>query len=135
MTATSIYPVLLTADVAATATFFERHFNFEQVFASDWYVSLQRDGQELAVLDYSHDTIPPIMRGEATRGLILNIEVDDVDAEYALLVERGLLEALVPIRSEAFGQRHFIVAGPEGVLIDVITPIELEEPYASQFAQ
>ena len=28
------------------------------------------------------------------------------------------------LRDEVFGQRHFIAADPNGILVDVITPIE-----------
>jgi uncharacterized glyoxalase superfamily protein PhnB len=65
--------------------------------------------------------------------MLLNLEVGDVDAEYDRLVTRGPLEAVLPLRSEDFGQRHFIVAGPDGVLVDVITPIEPSAGYAAQF--
>ena len=133
MTVTSIYPVLLTADVDAAAAFFREHFGFEVTFGSDWYVSLRSGVGELAVLDARHETIPEPWRGVAAGGLLVNIEVDDVDDEYRRLVEEGSLDAVLPIRSEAFGQRHFIVAGPEGVLVDVITPIPPEEEFVEQF--
>ena len=135
MTATSIYPVLMTHDVAATAGFYRGHFGFTSVFEADWYVSLRRDTWELAVLAASHETIPAGFRGQASGGMLLNLEVDDVDAEYRRLVTEGPLEALLSIRSEAFGQRHFIVAGPDGVLVDVITPIEPDPTFAAQFIE
>lgn len=134
MVLTSFYPVLMTDDVAATARFFRDHLRFDITFEADWYVSMRRDQFELAVLDAAHPTIPDGHRGQGSTGLLLNVEVDDVDAEYQRLVTDGPLEALLPIRSEEFGQRHFIVTGPEGVLIDVITPIEPDESYAAAFA-
>lgn len=134
MALTSFYPVLMTSDVAATARFFRDHLVFDVTFEADWYVSMRRDQFELAVLDASHETIPDGRRGHTSVGLLLNLEVDDVDAEYRRLVADGPLEALLPIRSEEFGQRHFIVAGPEGILIDVITPIEPDESFAAAFA-
>jgi catechol 2,3-dioxygenase-like lactoylglutathione lyase family enzyme len=133
MTLTSSYPVLMTRDVAATAAFYQHHFGFTVTFEADWYVSLKRDQWELAVLDATHETIPATHRGPVAAGLLINLEVGDVDAEYARLVLDGPLEPLLPIRSEGFGQRHFIVAGPDGVLIDVITPIEPAPEYAEQF--
>ena len=42
-------------------------------------------------------------------------------------------EPELEIRSEDFGQRHFIVADPDGVLIDVITPIAPAADYADQY--
>ena len=133
MTLTSSYPVLLTRDVAATAAFYKDHFGFAVNFEADWYVSLKRDRWELAILDTTHETIPAAYRGPAATGLLVNLEVDDVDAEYARLVLDGPLDPVLPIRSESFGQRHFIVAGPDGVLVDVITPIEPGAEYAEQF--
>jgi uncharacterized glyoxalase superfamily protein PhnB len=136
MPVTSMYPVLLTRDVEGTARFYREHFGFAVTFAADWYVSLRRDdGWELAVLDAAHDTVPARLRGASASGLILNIEVDDVDAEYRRLVEDGPLTPELPIRSEAFGQRHFIVAGPDGVFVDVITPIEPEGDFSAQFVE
>ena len=63
----------------------------------------------------------------------MNLEVEDVDAEYQRLVVDGGLPALLPLQSEPFGQRHFVVAGPDGVLIDVITPIPPEPEFSAQF--
>jgi catechol 2,3-dioxygenase-like lactoylglutathione lyase family enzyme len=130
MALTSAYPVLMTDDVPTTAAFYRTHFGFEVAFGADWYVSLIRDRWELAVLDASHPTIP--VRARPASGVLINLEVDDVDAEYDRLVTRGPLEALLPLRSEDFGQRHFIVAGPDDVLIDVITPIEPTGQFAAQ---
>ncbi|GAA3383762.1 VOC family protein [Cryptosporangium minutisporangium] len=127
------YPVLMTHDVEGVAGFYRKHFGFTSTFESDWYVSLRRETWELAVLDADHATIPATHRGPAAGGLLLNVEVDDVDAEYERLVSRGPLDAVLPIRSEPFGQRHFIVAGPDGVLVDVITQIEPSAEYAAQF--
>lgn len=134
MPVTSIYPVLLTIDVKGTAAFYREHFGFSVTFDSDWYVSLRRDVWELAVLDADHETVPARLRGGSATGLLLSFEVDDVDAEYRRLVESGTLTAVSTIRSEEFGQRHFIVAGPDGVMIDVITPIEPDEAFAAQYS-
>jgi uncharacterized glyoxalase superfamily protein PhnB len=132
MAVTSCYPVLMTHDVQTAAAFYRRHFGFEVSFEADWYVSLVRDRWELAVLDASHPTIP--ISARSASGVLINLEVDDVDAEYDRLVTRGPLDALLPLRSEDFGQRHFIVAGPDDVLIDVITPIQPTGEYSAQFA-
>lgn len=134
MTLSSFYPVLMTDDVAATAAFFRERLRFDTTFEADWYVSLVREGCELAVLDAGHQTLPEGHRGQTAGGILLNLEVDDVDAEYRRLVVDGPLDAVLPIRSEDFGQRHFIVAGPQGVLIDVITNIAPSEAFASMFS-
>ncbi|MER5495977.1 MULTISPECIES: VOC family protein [unclassified Streptomyces] len=130
------YPVLATRDVAASRDFYTRHFGFEVTFEADWYVSLRRPDApqyELALLDHAHPTYPESHRGALRGGLLLNFEVDDVDAEHRRLVTAaGLPEVLSP-RTEEFGQRHFIVAAPDGVLIDVITVVPPGEEYAAQY--
>ena len=136
MQITSYYPVIMTADVAATAAFYQEHFGFEPLFSSGWYVHLQRGDDAsvtLAVLDGSHETIPEAHRGTAG-GLLLNFEVGDVDAEHDRLVAAGVA-VVRSLRDEEFGQRHFIVADPDGVLIDVITPIEPSAEFAALYEE
>ncbi len=130
MRITSTYPVLMTTDVASTTAFYRALFPFEVTFEADWYISLKLDTWELAVLDARHETVPAEFRGRAASGLLLNFEVEDVDAQYERIVTRGGTPAVLPIRSEEFGQRHFIIAAPDGVLIDVITPIEPSGAFA-----
>ncbi len=124
MKSSQYYPVLMTDDVAGTTDFYRTHLRFRPVFDSDWYVHLQSsedDSVNLAILQGDHETIPASGRGRAS-GLLLNFEVDDVDAVYARMKADGL-EMLLDLRDEPFGQRHFITQDPNGVLIDIIKPI------------
>ncbi|MGJ9374022.1 VOC family protein [Nesterenkonia sp. CF4.4] len=125
----SFYPVVMARDVGATATFYREVLGFEPVYDSDWYVSLQRESFELAILAWDHPTIPEGHRTTA-QGLLLNVEVDDVDAVHAELTSRGDLDVALTLRSEDFGQRHFVIKAPDGVLIDIIQQIEPSAEYA-----
>lgn len=134
MKSTSYYPVIMTDDVAGTAAFYCAHFRFEALFTSDWYIHLQSSEDEkvtLAVLDGQHETIPAEGRGRVS-GLLLNFEVEDVDAVYAMVRAAGL-PILKDIQDEDFGQRHFITADPNGVLIDVIKPIPPNADFAAMY--
>ena len=138
MNLTSFYPVLCTTELEKSRDFYTGLFGFEVTFEADWYISLRRPGPpdyELALLDPSHPTIPEGYRQRPVAGLLLNFEVADVDAEWQRLVVEGGLTPALAIRSETFGQRHFIVADPSGVLIDVITPIEPGADYAENFVE
>ena len=131
---TAFYPVLMVADVAATAAFYCRHFRFAPQFETDWYVHLasaEDPATVMAILAHDHETVPAVARAPA-RGTILNFEVEDVDAVHARLVEAGL-PMLLSLRDEPFGQRHFITADPAGVLIDVITPIPPSPEFAALY--
>ena len=134
MKSTSYYPVIMTEDVAGTAAFYCAHFRFEALFTSDWYIHLQSSEDEkvtLAVLDGQHETIPAEGRGRVS-GLLLNFEVEDVDTVYDRLRAAGL-PILKDIQDEDFGQRHFITADPNGVLIDVIKPIPPNADFAAMY--
>lgn len=130
------YPLLQVRDVAATATFYQDLFGFTPVFASDWYMHLRapEGTQELAIIAHDHDTIPPEGRG-TTAGLILSFEVKDAASEAARFAAKGVRIAQ-PLRDEVFGQRHFIASDPNGILLDVITPIAPDPDWlAAQTAQ
>ncbi|QEO15215.1 hypothetical protein FLP10_12880 [Agromyces intestinalis] len=131
---TSSYPVLCTTDVAARAAFYREHFGFEAVFAADWYVSLRHPASstELALLDAAHPSIPAGY-GRPAAGVLVNLELDDVDAAAERLAAAGV-PVVQPLRDEPFGQRHVIVRDPGGVLVDVITEIEPSPEFAAAFS-
>jgi catechol 2,3-dioxygenase-like lactoylglutathione lyase family enzyme len=135
MKCTQYYPVIMTDRVAETAAFYTQYFRFQPQFESDWYVHLQSiedAAVNLAVLQGDHATIPEAGRGRIS-GLLLNFEVDNVDAEYER-AQSNRLPILLELRDEPFGQRHFITQDPSGVLIDVITPIPPSEEFLKQYA-
>lgn len=132
---TSVYPVLMTSRMAATRDFWTTHFPFDVTFEIDWYVSLRHAGEvpaELAFVEAGHPSVPPAF-GRSVQGLLINLEVADVDAEFERLVTVHRLQPVLPLRDEPFGQRHFIVADPNGVLVDVITPIAPSEEYEQAY--
>lgn len=136
MKSTQYYPVLMTDRVAETARFYETHFRFTRQFNSDWYVHLQSTedtGVNLAILDRDSPTIPEAARGTRAAGVLINFEVENAGAEYERVQAQGLT-VLQTLRDEDFGQRHFIVQDPNGVLIDVIQPIPPSEAFLQQFA-
>ncbi|AEQ50427.1 VOC family protein [Pelagibacterium halotolerans] len=136
MRPTSFYPVVMTENVPSSAAFYIENFDFRALFDSDWYVHLQSNANpaiNFALLDKSHDTIPEAHRGR-TGGLLLSFEVEDVDAQYERLNAAGATVVL-DLRDEDFGQRHFIVTDPNGVMIDIIKPIPPSAEFAAQYAQ
>jgi len=136
MKSNQYYPVIMTNDVAGTSRFYQDHFRFDVKFESDWYIHLQSSEDEkvnLAILQRDHPTIPQSGRGQVS-GLLLNFEVEDVDAEYEKMKESGL-PILLPIRDEDWGQRHYITQDPNGVLIDMIKLIPPSEAFLAQYAE
>jgi len=121
----SLYPLFQVADVQASARFYETHFGFTRIFDSDWYIQLRATADhpfEIALIGYDHDSIPEAARGPS-RNVILSLYVADAAAEHERLAAAGV-RIVQPLRDEVFGQRHFIAVDPDGILVDVITPIE-----------
>ena len=135
MKCTQYYPVIQTEDVRATKDFYVDNFRFNVSFDADWYCHLQSSEDpsvNVAILKSDHETIPEEGRG-CTQSMILNFEVDDVDAEFER-AQRAGLPMLKTLTDEAFGQRHFITRDPNGVLIDVIKPIPPAAEFVEQYA-
>lgn len=132
MTTNSIFPVIPAADVARSRDFYVRLLELDVVFDSGWYVQLQQrrtEAVQLGIVQRDHDTIPDGFRTPPA-GVLVSVEVDDVDDVHGRAVAAGLPVAL-SLRSEDFGQRHFMTTDPDGLLVDVITVI----PYAEHVAE
>ena len=135
MRITQSYPLIQVSDVAATTTFFRDWLGFRAVFEADWYVQLQSpDSPEvnLAILEAGHDTVPDVQRG-VTRGLILTYEVEDTAREAARAEAAGI-RIVHALKDEPHGQRHFIAEGPDGILVDIVTPIPPAEGFGEGYA-
>ncbi len=130
----SIYPVICTKKLDESKKFYSEHFGFKTTFEADWYVSMQSvasPAYELAFLDFEHPSLPESFR-EPSRGLLINIEINDVDHAYEQLRSAGL-PIVLELRSESWGQRHFITQDPNGLLIDIIKPIEPTDDYIKDY--
>ena len=130
----SIYPVIGTDKITESRDFYTRYFDFEVTFEADWYISLkssQNPAYELALLDYRHPSLPEAYRKPA-QGVLINFEVENVDIVYEELKEAGLT-MLLELKSEQWGQRHFITHDPNGILIDVIQDIAPEGEFVEQY--
>ena len=132
---TSIYPTICTDDVAATRDFYVDLFGFRVIFDSGWYVQLEApDGSrpQIGIVEREHPSVPAQFR-QHPAGILVAIEVEDVDAVHERARTAGLPEAL-SLRSEEFGQRHFMTVDPSGTVVDVITQIPPSAEYAKAYA-
>lgn len=135
-TTTSVFPTICADDVAATRDFYVDVVGFDVVFDSGWYVQLQAGADErtqIGIVERTHASVPEAFRLRPA-GVLVSIEVDDVDAVHARVVAAGLDRPL-SLRDEDFGQRHFMTVDPAGTLVDVITPIAPTEEYAAAYAE
>lgn len=134
MKVNSYYPVLCVEDVKKSADFYQQHFNFRAVFENDWYTHLTMQDNpaiNLALLASNHASVPEAFRKKA-QGVLLNLEVDDVDSLYASFTSQGV-PILLELRDEPWGQRHFILSDPSGIMIDIIKLIEPSDEFKAHY--
>ena len=128
------YPVIMVENVRKTAEFYKQNLRFVARFENDWYIHLQSAEDEkvnIGIVQWDHPTVPEEGR-KKTAGILINFEVEDVDEIYEQ-VQSANLPVLLSLRDEDFGQRHFIMRDPNGILLDIIKPIPAKGEYVEQY--
>lgn len=90
-----------------------------------WYVNTQHPQHATLSVDFvvaDHESWPAAMRARPVSGALLAFLVEDVDAQEARLRAAGLDFALELV-TEPWGQRRFQVAGPGGMLVEVLQAV------------
>ena len=129
----SLFPDICTDDVKACVDFYTTLFAFRPVFQADWYaqlVSPHNPSVQIAFVKRDHHSVPASHR-LAPQGVLVTLEVDDVDAVHARALELGHAVAYA-LCDEAWGQRHFMVQDPNGLLVDVVQPIPPAPEFLAQ---
>jgi uncharacterized glyoxalase superfamily protein PhnB len=103
-----------TSKLRESKEFYMKHFGFQLVYESDWYIELIAAAAPAVGVSF---TLPQREAGEFfKKGLILSFEVDDVDAEYRRLKAEGL-EIVQDLVDKPWGERSFVVDDPNGAHI------------------
>lgn len=86
---------------------------FEEVMNHGWIVTLASpENPAVQVSLMSEDQTAPVVPD-------MSIEVEDVDAVYAAMRERGA-EIVHPLTDEEWGVRRFFVRDPDGRVVNVL---------------
>lgn len=116
-------PEVYTSKVQESKAFYCDHLGFTVKMELEGFVVLQHAKDTayeilFCVPDspYVDPIFHPAFKGQ---GLIFQLEVDDVDAEYSRLQQGGVPIAL-PLKDEPVNGRHFTITDPNGILIDIV---------------
>jgi catechol 2,3-dioxygenase-like lactoylglutathione lyase family enzyme len=118
---TRLLPNICTDKLEETRDFYARLLGFIVGFEHQgWYVQMASPADprlQIGIVRRDHEFTPKAFQREA-QGVIISVQVEDVDAAHAAALERGFAIAQA-LRDEGFGMRRFMVADPNGLLVNL----------------
>ena len=122
MNVSRLLPNICTDRMAETRDFYLALLGFVVGFEhAGWYTQLSSPTNpqlQIGIVRRDHEFTPRAFQ-KVAQGVIISVQVDDVDAAYATAVKLGFRIA-GDLRDEAFGMRHFMVADPKGLLVNIL---------------
>lgn len=115
-----------TEKMQESKNFYMEHFDFKITYESDWYIELLSPSLNVGI----SFTLPQREEGEFFngRGLILSLEVDDVEYEYNRVKDEGLV-IYQEVQEKPWGEKSFVINDPNGVHVYIYEAIEPTPEY------
>lgn len=121
-----------TYKLVESKQFYMKHFGFQLVYESDWYIELLSPELSAGVsFVQAQREEGDIFNGS---GIILSFGVDDVDREYERL-KAEQVKIYQELQNKPWGERSFVVNDPNGVHIYVYSQVEAEPEYQKIYDQ
>lgn len=124
MQVTHIGTAYAATDPSAAGSWFDENLGFKVLVDLGWYVSTQHPDHPALRVDFvqrDHETwVDPTAE---VRGAMIALLVSDIDEHHERLVAGGAT-VLKPLITEPWGQRRFQVAGPGGLVVELVQPVE-----------
>jgi catechol 2,3-dioxygenase-like lactoylglutathione lyase family enzyme len=132
----ALFPVVMTDRLAESRDFYSDLLELRLAFEAEWYVQLlspATNAAQLGLVARDHESVPAAFR-QLPAGVLVTVEVENVDAVHERAGARGLSIEL-PLRSENWGQRHFMTRDPNGLAVDVVQVIPVtSDEVAAQYS-
>ncbi len=114
---------IYTSKVLECKTFYTQYFDFEIKLEIEGFVILKHKKNahyELLFCIPHSPFVNPIFHPEFNGlGAILQMEVEDVEAEFRRIKNRGI-PIKIPLVNEPVNGHHFTIQDPSGLLIDIV---------------
>ena len=124
------YPLYVTTNLSELKDFYTTHFGFTAVFFEpDFYLHLThtQSGNQLGFLVPDHPSQPAFLHSATSNvGAIMTFDVSDAKKAYQTAQDSGLTVVLEYIEEE-WGQNHFIIRDPQGLLIDIVEHVQKDK--------
>lgn len=128
-------PMLIVRDFEAALRFYRDTIGLEGDGASP-YAEFLSNASRLVLLDHAFwmsvgGHAGPTAGGGTRDGVVLAIQVDDLDREFARLHDAGVAVAAPPADRPMMGIRNFQVFDPDGNLVEITMPLPRQSEPAS----
>ena len=143
----SVFPVVCCDDLDEARDFYVELLDLVVEFESGWYTtmtSLAEPRIRLGFVQAGHPSLPDSLAGQLLRrrqhlarraaGVLISVIVADVEAVHRTALAMGA-EVVWELQDEAFGQRHFMVTDPTGLVIDIITETRPSRAFLAEVAR
>ena len=127
MTVVAVDTMLCVRDLERSRAFYHDVLGFEEVWAWDTIAALELAGHRVYVFTESPPTVDKpdvwlVPQAERGRGsVILVLRVEDCEAAYAAMLERGA-EFLTPPATPEWGGRRCFLLDPDGYVVEIAEP-------------
>ena len=107
-------------DLYASSEFMKEHFGFEEELTAEGFISLihPKTGQRLIYHEIGLDILPDYIKYEHEKGIILTFIVSNIEEVASMLKDKGIFFT-TPLRTEAWGEKLFLIKDPNGVVIEI----------------
>nr|WP_250647788.1 VOC family protein [Sessilibacter corallicola] len=129
-----MFPDICSTNLVDSKEFYVDFLGFNVIFEIDWYIQLQSPSLEpiqIAFVEKNHSSVPKGYQ-KTPQGVVVTVEVENVDVVYQRAQDLGL-PVIVNLCNEQWGQRHFMLEDPNGLLVDIYTMIEPTDEFAQQY--
>lgn len=94
---------------------FYKKLGFEVTKSTDFYSEIKHGAFEITLVNMrdEEEFAGDSLHGEKGKGIYVYIYVDDVDEQYATLIDQGFTPHSVP-RDWPWGNREFVLKDPDG---------------------
>lgn len=118
-----LLPNICTDKMEETRDFYMGLLGFVVGFEHEgWYIQMASPTNpqlQVGIMRRDHEFTPKAFQHQA-QGVIISVQVEDVDVAYAEVRERGF-EIAHQLCDESFGMRRFMVADPNGLLVNMFS--------------
>ncbi|MFC7524177.1 VOC family protein [Parapedobacter sp. GCM10030251] len=112
---------LTVNNVKASADFLIKHFGFKEKIEAEGFASLihETSGINIIYMQTGIEVLPEFLRNIPVAGTLLAFVTTNLEAEEERLRSAGVSITL-PLQTEEWGEKLFMVTDPNGVVIEVV---------------